>query len=400
MLLANLLNQIQKTLNLSIDNIYLWSDSTITLQWINTSPHLLNTFVANRVSQIRSLTNPSNWMYVATKQNPADFISRGQMPHEFVQNNLWKSGPDWLTTNEVQWPSQIFEKPACPELKRNVVLLNLPPDRGGISRFLSAISNLNKMKRVMAYCMRFINKLKQKCQVKKNLNGISNHVTIDSEMQSELKNPSKESIKTNETESSEHFSIDELNISMSKILIALQKSCFDREIKVLQGESKLARSSDLHSLTPFLDKKGLLRVGGRLQNSVLKYNETFPIILPKAHHLTELIVRTEHLNNFHCGTQATLYAVRSNYWPINGIKTVKTVLSKCIKCFRANPKDCSYSMGNLPKDRVTESRPFSTTGIDYCGPFFIKEKKERNRNKVKAYVAIFVCFATKACHIE
>ena len=57
-------------------------------------------------------------------------------------------------------------------------------------------------------------------------------------------------------------------------------------------------------------------------------------------------------------------------------------------------------MGNLPENRLVLARPFFNVGIDYCGPFHIKEKRFRNRNKVKAYVSIFVCFATKAVHLE
>lgn len=49
---------------------------------------------------------------------------------------------------------------------------------------------------------------------------------------------------------------------------------------------------------------------------------------------------------------------------------------------------------------MTAARPFYNTGVDYCGPFFIKEKKLRNRGRVKAYVAVFVCLSTKAVHIE
>lgn len=39
-------------------------------------------------------------------------------------------------------------------------------------------------------------------------------------------------------------------------------------------------------------------------------------------------------------------------------------------------------------------------GVDYCGPFFIKEKRHRNRNKIKVYAAIFVRMSTKAVHLE
>ena len=57
-------------------------------------------------------------------------------------------------------------------------------------------------------------------------------------------------------------------------------------------------------------------------------------------------------------------------------------------------------MGNLPEARVTQSRPFTNVGVDYCGPFYIKKKRDRNRRQVKVYVDIFVCLADKAVHIE
>lgn len=57
-------------------------------------------------------------------------------------------------------------------------------------------------------------------------------------------------------------------------------------------------------------------------------------------------------------------------------------------------------MGDLPHDRVSNSRPFLNVGVDYCGPLHIKEKRFRNRNKIKVYIAIFVCMATKAVHLE
>jgi hypothetical protein len=57
-------------------------------------------------------------------------------------------------------------------------------------------------------------------------------------------------------------------------------------------------------------------------------------------------------------------------------------------------------MGNLPAARITESRPFTNVGVDYCEPFYIKDRKDRNRHKTKVYVAIFVCLTVKPVHIE
>jgi uncharacterized membrane protein len=57
-------------------------------------------------------------------------------------------------------------------------------------------------------------------------------------------------------------------------------------------------------------------------------------------------------------------------------------------------------MGDLPAIRVNQVRPFLNSGLNFCCPFYIKERKFRNRGKLKAYTCIFVCFTTKAVHIE
>ncbi|XP_070067104.1 uncharacterized protein [Drosophila virilis] len=56
-------------------------------------------------------------------------------------------------------------------------------------------------------------------------------------------------------------------------------------------------------------------------------------------------------------------------------------------------------MTDLPADRLDTSYPFMVTGVDYCGPFFYKSEV-RNRPPVKCYIRLFICFATKAVHLE
>ena len=57
-------------------------------------------------------------------------------------------------------------------------------------------------------------------------------------------------------------------------------------------------------------------------------------------------------------------------------------------------------MGQLPPARITPSKIFEVTGVDYAGPFTIKKGHTRKPVLVKAYLTLFVCFATKAVHIE
>jgi len=57
-------------------------------------------------------------------------------------------------------------------------------------------------------------------------------------------------------------------------------------------------------------------------------------------------------------------------------------------------------MGSFPKERVSFSRPFTYTGMDYAGPFDIKNYTGRACLITKEYVLVFVCFSTKAIHLE
>ncbi|GFW47255.1 integrase catalytic domain-containing protein [Trichonephila clavipes] len=57
-------------------------------------------------------------------------------------------------------------------------------------------------------------------------------------------------------------------------------------------------------------------------------------------------------------------------------------------------------MGNLPKERLITDYPFNCSGVDFSGPFFIKNKGQRKGNLFKVYICIFVCFVFKAVHIE
>lgn len=57
-------------------------------------------------------------------------------------------------------------------------------------------------------------------------------------------------------------------------------------------------------------------------------------------------------------------------------------------------------MGNLPQNRIKPSPPFLNTGIDYLGPIFTRDRRARGYKTFKSYVCLFICFATKAIHLE
>lgn len=182
------------------------------------------------------------------------------------------------------------------------------------------------------------------------------------------------------------------------IICCDQKQHFQKEIDIISSNKNC--KGGIASLNPFLDKNAILRVGGRLQNSNLAYDKIHPIILPKRSHITTLIIEREHLRLMHAGPRLVLNSLSQRYWLISGIREVKKVLHKCVRCYRLKAEAAKQLMGSLPKERVTPGRPFQHVGIDFCGPFNVKMSRIRKPIITKAYIAIFVCFSTKAIHIE
>jgi len=148
-----------------------------------------------------------------------------------------------------------------------------------------------------------------------------------------------------------------------------------------------------------LYSNGLLCVGGRLQNANLDYDTRHPILLPKYHPVTKATIVYYHEKYLHGGSQALLAALRQRYWQIGGRKFVASVINKCVRCFRMKPVIWEHVMGSLPANRVQRNPAFHTTGVDYCKPFYHKAEAG-NKAPHKCYIAVFVCFSTKAAHLE
>ncbi|XP_046143787.1 uncharacterized protein LOC114881955 [Osmia bicornis bicornis] len=152
LLLTSLITTAKKALHVEIHNTTLWTDSTIVLNWLQTSPHLLKTFVANRVSEIQTKTNNKDWRHVPTSDNPADLISRGQTPEEFLRPSIWHHGPKWLTGKKHLWPTNEFAPCDIIEEPKTVTCLNTTPVDTSI---FDNYSSWEKMQRITARCLRW-----------------------------------------------------------------------------------------------------------------------------------------------------------------------------------------------------------------------------------------------------
>ncbi|XP_070068163.1 uncharacterized protein [Drosophila takahashii] len=143
----------------------------------------------------------------------------------------------------------------------------------------------------------------------------------------------------------------------------------------------------------------LLRVGGRLELANYPDPQKHPILLPRKDHFVELFVRHLHLQNYHTGPMALVALIRQQFWVVNARDLARQVVRSCVLCVRYRPTLETQLMVQLPKERITPSRPFSRCRIDFCGPVNVY-LRIRGKPPSKAYLAVFICFATKAIHVE
>ena len=184
------------------------------------------------------------------------------------------------------------------------------------------------------------------------------------------------------------------------VIYAVQREHFTTEIQSIAKKSILSAHSHLKGLNPFLDESGILRVGGRLENAPIGYNEKHPIILPTNAHITSLIIQEAHLATFHGGLQLTTSTILRLYWIVRGRSLIKRCLRSCVRCTRFSTVPTYQQMGALPSARVTPTPVFCYTGVDYAGPIYMRTTKGRGLKATKGYIALFICMVTKAIHIE
>ncbi|XP_029160341.1 uncharacterized protein LOC114932346 [Nylanderia fulva] len=330
-LLTTLTLHIRNTLGLTSTPVHLWSDSKVTLHWIQGHAARWKTFVANRVAHIQTQLPDAQWRHVAGKDNPADCASRGINPEELVNHTLWWTGPTWLALDETAWPSSEVHiaEDDLPEQRTTSLMTKgsvvVEPD------ILLRFSALHRLLRVTAWCRRW-------------LNVASREVTLGRPLHP-----------------------DELDAALLQWLRIVQALHFPDEIAAATAGRPGPPRSSLIKLSPFLDDQGVLRVGGRLKHALLPYDEKHPVIVPPASWMTRLLIESCHRRSLHGGVQMTLGLLRHRFWVPRGRTVIKQQLHRCVTCTRWRAATPQPPMGNLPRDRAIHLEVVS----DYSSEAFI-----------------------------
>lgn len=405
-LAAKLASMLARLFKINAQSVYLWTDSTIVAQWVTKNPLNLSPYVANRVIQIQESTTQQQWRHIPGIDNPADLLSRGATATLIKQSKLWWHGPEWLLLPEDKWPKnhtgeqdveipEIIEEPPINDktlhvkskrrrlvafITRNSNLntISILSEERGEESLLNRHSRIEPMLRVTAYVFRFIHRLK---------NGNSSRT-----------------MRTRATKV-KGINIKEYRDALKFWIRHTQQLFLSKEIEMCTNGDAVPRSSSIVKLLPFLDESGLLRVTGRIKFANVPFLTQHQLIIPPQSRLAHLLLVQSHMLTLHGGPQLMTAEMRRCWWINRMRQMAKSVVHHCTRCIRHKKNPSQQLMGNLPKDRVVQGEPFTSTGVDFAGPFIIRRKAGRPSKKdagvkEKAWVVVFVCLATRAVHVD
>lgn len=366
LLLAQLMKTVKASLKSTAYDVYAWTDSTVVLGWLHGDIKRWKQFVANRVQQICDVIPASKWNHVRSEDNPADCATRGSTTVKLQNYPLWWEGPEWLQHfDPSNLKNKTYEQPTLEAKKVSVHATLHQPSSNIINEIINKTSSITRATKIVAWITRFTAALRNKA-----------------------------------TEHDTYLSASEINKANQLIMKHVQANEFESDLENIKRKGHVRSNSSLANLHPFLDENGILRVGGRLAHSNISSSAKHPIILSNHSRLTDLLIHQAHITTLHGGPRLTLSYLRENYWIISGMRTIKRQLRQCVKCRRFSPESHQQIMADLPQARVTPSRPYTHTGTDFSGYVELKASKGRGMKTYKGYVAVFVCLATKAVHLE
>ncbi|XP_062701849.1 uncharacterized protein LOC115265478 [Aedes albopictus] len=368
---VRLLDTIQNQHTYPICQRYCWSDSGTVLAWIRSHDHRrFHKFVAVRVGEILTSTEQNEWRWVPSKQNVADLATKWGTGPQISMDSPWFQGPNFLYDSKENWPRQ------RPITSTEV---ELRPAHSHLAHFYpimdySRFSSWSKMHRVVAHVLRFFENLRRKKDGHTLQHGI-------------LKS-------------------DELQHAEVALLKAAQREAFSREVIILsksQGpperrHNAVGSSSPIYTKWPFLDERGILRSRGRIGAAPYTSMDTkYPIILPKQHPITFLLVDGFHRRYQHANRETIFNEIRQRFDIPTLRRLLDKIIRKCLYCRMLKAVPNPPAMASLPEMRLKAFiRPFTYTGLDYFGPVLVKV----GRNNSKRWVALFTCLTIRAVHLE
>ena len=331
------------------DRMRFFCDSEVCLFQLTKNPSFLTPSAANRVEKIQAWGFP--FQYGNTCDNPADICSLG-CDALTLNSDFWQHGPKWLSLPAHERPTRKVDFSKSDKMegmkKKHIFTfhtlasltthLQHPVNKSctvGNSRLWLRTAELFQIGKTdqisfANYYLKYRMLIKRTAWVYFVLRKWHNRLSC---------------IKS-DTPLILPGQIDRSKAENYWIRIA-QDDPFENEIKCLQEKSNLPLNSKLIGFSPFLDDKGIMRVGGRLAFSDLAQEQKNPIILAKEHFFTKMVVLDYHERHHHTGVDQTHFGIRERFWILQSRQLIRK-LRTCVKCCRITSQPYAHLMGNLP----------------------------------------------------
>ena len=258
---------LKKELDEIFDIVQYHTDSVTVLRYISNDQKRFQVCVANRVQTIRNLSDPSQWKYVDTKENPADDASRGLDAQALSEQQRWLRGPRFLWQPEKDWPTQPSSLGEIsnedPEIKRQVnacvtTITDLSP-ASTITTLFQHFSDWYSLKKAVAVFLR-VKTILQKIRLKRINEQHGPSATVNDK--ASKPNIDCSSLTVQELEEAEQSIIrfSQSQIFYNELMSLDQASCDEpghEQTLLLKRKKEVTKTSSLPKL----------RVGGRLNPS-------------------------------------------------------------------------------------------------------------------------------------
>ncbi|XP_065076354.1 uncharacterized protein LOC135699956 [Ochlerotatus camptorhynchus] len=308
-----------------------------------TNPRNYRPFVANRVGEILENTTVDEWRWVPSESNAADEATKWGSGPYFSSDSKWFNGPEFLHFPEHEWPhSTDLVVDTAVELRSSVLFHTTWEAVIAYERF----SKWERLQRSMAYVLRFIFNVTKKGEKR---SGRLAQQELDDAENEVLKQVLKE-----------NFADEVTTLKNNQVLPEDKKESIDR-------------SSIVYQLMPMMDERGLMRQNSRIAAAKdIHHSVRFPVILPRMHRCTELLVARYHRLYRHANSETVVNEVRQLFIIPKLRSVVKQIGRSCQFCKIRKALPTIPPMAPLPPARLAiHDRPFSYVGVDYFGPLFV-----------------------------
>lgn len=376
---------------IKITELQLFSDSMVSLCWINSYTHKLekmnkkSVFILNRLSHICELCeiHPIKFQFVSGIENPADQLTRPISYRQLMKSNYF-SGPEFLKNtinpklSEEDSLSIIVPNPLAklgemfPEVSlESEVKVNTSSDNSLEHLVLvDKCSSFYRLVKIHKRVLEFINRLKAK-------------------------------VKQKDPDKFKHMVVEEdlFTKALGQIIQTEQRIYFSDVFEYFERKNK--RLKDIPNLVKqlnvYLDQQGILRVKSKFARWKNDNSTYYPILLPKKSQLTYLIVIDLHRKYFHAGCYSLLSELRKRFWVPHYFSVVKGILKDCVTCRRFKEHTIKLNQSPYRDFRLDPPNiPFRYIFIDHLGPYYVK----LNGQKTKVWILCISCMWSRAINLK